>query len=275
MNSGFKEFQNIIKSREESIKFLEASLTKKDFLSYLSTFFNKDDLIQEIDFSNFKEKLSENEFQQLNTQYHYPSLWETLEEQKFTDIDAKQPIKWLSITYQLIENDLIEPYYLAYRDNSLNGKKNIIDALRLAEKDNNEKLFDFSRAIMRRIIGSIPGVRGRSANYTDIPFAKAWWIMHHAFDFEKNTNNSSTKLIDFMANTKSAYVNFVERGLQLTIIFDKNIRDGLFLHIIDKDDLKAKEFKEITYRVGVESAWRAMGSLTPNDNKMIIKSLIE
>jgi len=149
MNSGLERLKKITKNRLESIRLLEATLNKDNFLEYLLDYFKEDELLNEVDFSEFNEILSENEFQQLHPKYHYKPLWDTLNTQKFSSLDATNPLKWLSITYQAVKNEIIKPYYLAYENNNKNGKSNIIEALRLSKNGNDKKLFDICRAILR------------------------------------------------------------------------------------------------------------------------------
>jgi len=58
------------------------------------------------------------------------------------------------------------------------------------------------------------------------------------------------------------------------VIADKNIRDGLFQYIIEKELTNTKDFKEIIKIIGIELSWRAMGSLDVEDNKKIIEGLV-
>jgi len=178
MNSGLQRLKRITKNRDESIKLLTSALDKEKFLEYIFNFFDKKILFKEVNFSKFNIKLSESEFQQPHYLEHYPKIWEVLKNEKFSTIDATNPLKWLSISLQMVENSIIEPHYFAFIDNSKNGKNNIVKALRYAKrgdnKENNKELFDISRAILRRMSGAIKE-RGKNAIYIDIPFAIAWW----------------------------------------------------------------------------------------------------
>jgi hypothetical protein len=274
MNNALKRLKKITKNKDESIKLLEAALSKKAFLEYLAAYFNPEELKKEIDFSDFKEKLNEDEFQQMHPKYHYPLLWETLEKQGFTAIDATKPIKWLSIAYQLIENELIAPYFLAYLENSKNGRNNIIEALRLAKDGKNKKLFDVCRAILRHMFGHIQE-RGPKAVYQDIPFSVAWWRVYLAKEIQKKTSIEEAILYNYFKNNPTNYNELVMRmSGKLTVIADINIRDGFFLYVVEKSITKTKEFKEIIAKIGIESTWRSMGSLSPTENKKIIESLV-
>jgi len=273
MNSGLQKLKKITKNREESIKLLTSALDRENFLEYIFTYFDKDKLYQEINFSKFNTRLSELEFQQPHPKEHYPLIWKVLEDENFSEIDATNPIKWLSISLQMIENRIIEPHYFAFVDKSKNGKKNIAGALRDANLGDNRKLFEICRAILRHIFGAIQE-RGKNAIYIDIPFAIAWWQIYFAKEAEKNSNIESNKIIQYFINNKTAYNNFIEKGRELTIILDKNIRDGLFLYITEQDNIKAKDFKSITSKIGIESSCRSLGSLNANDNKVVIQSLV-
>lgn len=274
MNDALKKLKKITKNREESIKLLNASLSRKDFLAFMAEYFDVEELLREVDFSAFQDKLNEDEFQQMHPKYHYPILWDTLEKQGFTAIDATKPIKWLSISYQLIDNGLIEPYFLGYLENSKNGRNNIIEALRLANDGKDKKLFDVCRAILRHMFGHIQE-RGPKAVYQDIPFAVAWWRVYLAKEIQKKTNIEEAILYNYFKNNPTNYNELVMRmSGKLTVISDRNIRDGFFLYVVEKSITKTKEFKEIIAKIGIESTWRAMGGLSPTENKKIIESLV-
>ena len=274
MNSGLQRLKKITKNRVESILLLESALNKEDFINYILTYFDKEQLVSEIDFSDFNEQLSENEFQQLHYLYHYPLLWEVLNNNNFSTVDASNPIKWISITLQAIQNEIIQPYYLAYVENSKNGKNNIIEALRLSEQGNDEQLFNICRAILRHMFGAIQE-RGKKGIYQDIPFAIAWWKIYLGKEISKKTQIDEKILYEYFNSNPTNYNELIMRmSSKLTIIADKNIRDGLFKYIIDKEVTNTKEFKEIIKIIGIESAWRAMGSLDIEDNKKIIESLV-
>ena len=273
MNSGLQKLKKITKNKEESRSLLKATLNKDTFLEHILKYFDKEVLLNEVNFSNFDEKLSENEFQQLHYLYHYPLLWEVLEKENFTPQDAKEPTKWLSITFQAIKNDNIKPHYLAFVDNNRDGKNNIIEALRLSEQGNDKKLFDICRAILRRMFGNIIERRGKGI-YQDIPFAIAWWKIYLSKEIYKTTKLKEKNILEFLLNHKTHYNDLIANmNGKLTVIADRTIRDSLILYIIDKNTT-GNMFKDIMKRIGIESSWRAMGSLDIEDNKKIIESLV-
>jgi len=271
MNSGLEKLKKITKNQLESRKLLKSALDKEQFLEYILNYFKEDDLLEIVDFSNFKEKLSKNEFQQLHSEYHYEPLWETLNNQNFTSIDATNPIKWLSITYQAIKNDIIKPYYLAFEKNNKNGRDNIIEALRLSRQDNNKKLFDICRAILRHTFGSIQE-RGKKGIYQDVPFAITWWRIYLAKEI---TTIDEVKIYKYFDKNPTNYNELIMRmSSKLTVIADKNIRDGFFEFFIENNITDTNNFKQIIHIIGIESSWRAMGSLSVDENKTIIEGLV-
>jgi len=273
MNSGLQRLKKITKNRVESILLLNAALDKNTFLSYILNYFNKEELLSEVNFSNFNEKLSENEFQQLHYLHHYPALWDVLIKENFTPQDAKEPTKWLSITFQSILNDNIKPHYLAYVKNSKDGKNNILEALRLSEQGNDDQLFEICRAILRHMFGNITERRGKGV-YQDIPLAIAWWKTYLSKEISTTTNIEEKDIIEYFLNNKTHYNDLIANmNGKLTVIADKSIRDSLMAYIIDKNTT-GNIFKDIMRRIGIESAWRAMGSLNYKDNKKIIESLV-
>lgn len=273
MNSELQKLKKITKNRDQSTRLLNAALDKEEFIDYILTYFDKEQLLKEIDFSNFNEKLSENEFQQLHYLYHYPILWEVLSEDSFSTIDASNPLKWISITMQSIQNNIIQPYYLAYVENSKNGKNNIIEALQLSEQGNDKQLFNICRAILRHMFGAIQE-RGKKGIYQDIPFAIAWWKIYLAKEISKKAKIDEKAIYEYFNSNPTNYNELIMRmSSKLTVIADANIRDGLFQYIIEKKVTNTQYFQEIIKVIGIESSWRAMGSLGIEDNKKIIENL--
>lgn len=274
MNSGLQRLKKITKNRVESILLLNAALDKDTFLSYILNYFDEEELLSEVNFSNFNEKLSENEFQQLHYLYHYPALWDVLKNNDFSTVDASNPLKWVSVTIQSIQNNIIKPYYLAYVENNKNGKNNIIEALRLSEQGNDKQLFNICRAILRHMFGAIQE-RGKKGIYQDIPFAIAWWKIYLAKEISKKAKIDEKTIYEYFNTNPTNYNELIMRmSSKLTVIADNNIRDGLFQYIIEKELTNTKDFKEIIKIIGIESSWRAMGSLGIEDNKKIIESLV-
>jgi hypothetical protein len=273
MNEALQKLKKITKNSEESIKLLESALDKEDFLKYLLSYFDEEDILKEVNFSNFDKKLSENEFQQLPNEIS-EEFWGALESVEFSSIDATKPIKWLSITYQAIKNDLIHPYYLAFLDNSKNGKNNILEALRLAKQNETKKLFDVCRAILRHMFGHIKE-RGPKAVYQDIPFSIAWWRVYISKEAFAQTGLYREVVFDYLNQNPTNYNELVMRmSGKLTVVADKNIRNGLFLYVLNHSITKTSEFKKTIEKIGIESTWRAMGALSPDENKEIIESLV-
>jgi len=274
MDSALERLKKITKNEIEAKKLVESALNKNDFLNYILGYFEENEFLDLIDFSGFKEKLSENEFQQLHPKYHYEALWQTLESQNFTSIQATNPIYWLSISYQAIKNDTIKPHYLAFENNNKNGKENIIEALRLSQNGNNKKLFDISRAILRHTFGAIQE-RGKKGIYQDIPFAITWWRIYLAKEISSRTKLDKVKIYEYFDKNPTNYNELIMRmSSKLTIIADKNIRDGFFQYFIDNNITDTKKFKQIIKTIGIESSWRAMGALNPDENQKIIESLV-
>lgn len=271
MIEAIEKLKKITKNKNEAIELLEASLKRESFLEYMNKYFSDEDAVAEVDFSSFDIKLSENEFRVPHYKYHYDKIWEVLQKNNFNVTDCRNPVKWLSITYQLVKNKNIKPYYLAFFRGGDKGRINIKKALLYADK-NEKQLFEVVRAIFRRTFGNITERRGKGV-YQDIPFAIVWWQMYYAKEFEKSTSVSYKKIIKFFVKNKDSYNNFIIEGKKLTIIFDKNVRDGLFMYLLDKD-IKTKEFKKAVKTIGIESAWRSLGSLSVEENKNIIESLV-
>ena len=285
MNEGFEKLRRFTKAKdkEECRKLLEASLHKNTFIEYIEDYINDENFYENIDFSSFEEPLSEGEYRQLHHVYHYPVLWEALGEEEFSTYDALNPEMWLSITMQAIKNDVIQPSYLAF-DSAKEKVEGLIDiktAIRSLDDEtivgnkNTPMWLQVSRAILRHMFGAIQE-RGIKGIFQDVPFAMAWRRMSLAKEISKGTGLDETKIVKYLLDNPTNYNDLIEKmGGRLTVIADKNIRDGIFKYIFsdDYDVDKTKDFRELTKRIGIESTWRGMGILSSEENKEIIGKL--
>lgn len=285
MNEGFEKLRKFTKAKdkEECKKLLEASLNKTTFIKYIEDHLNDENFYDNIDFSIFDETLSEGEYRQLHHKYHYPLLWEAVGEENFSNYDALNPEMWLSITMQAIKNDIIQPSYLAFDSakEKVTGLEEIAVAIKSLDDEaivgnkNTPMWLQVSRAILRHMFGAIQE-RGIKGIFQDVPFAMAWRRMSLAKDISKNTDLDETKIVKFLLDNPTIYNDLIEKmGGRLTVIADKNIRDGIFKYIFS-DDYEvdnAKDFRELTKRIGIESTWRGMGILSSEENKEIIGKL--
>jgi len=284
MNEGFENLRRFTKTKDKDKckELLEAALDKETFIKFIESYINDDKFYENINFSTFNERLSEGEFRQLNHKHHLPILWDTLNSQNFTEYDALNPEMWLSITMQAIKNDIIKPSYLAYdsKDDKGEGYQEIKEAIESLTDESMVKgknipfWLHTSRAILRRMFGAIQE-RGQKGIFQDVPFAIAWRKIYLAKNISKNTGLNEDDIIKYLVSNPTNYNDLVEKmGGKLTIIADKNIRDGLFQYLLDtKVQIDTNYFKELTKRIGIESTWRGMGVLSPEDNKEIIGKL--
>jgi len=284
MNEGFEKLRKLTKSKnkEECAKLLKASLDKDEFITFINSYINDDNFYSNIDFSDYQRPFVEGEYRELNKR-HYSLLWDVLEKQNFTMYDALNPEIWLSISMQLIQNNIIQPSFLAFEVNNKGieeGYDQILRAL-LSLKDesiigpkNTPMWLYVSRAILRRMFGAITE-RGKKGIFQDVPFAIAWRKMYIAKEVSKGTNLQEHEILDYLVKNPTNYNDLViKMGGKLTVIADKNIRDGLFKYLLDtKVQIDTTYFENLTKRIGIESTWRGMGILSPEENKEIIGKL--
>lgn len=284
MNEGFDKLRKLTKSKnkEECKRLLESALDKDKFIEFIDSYINDDKFYENVDFSGFKRRLSEGEYRDLNKK-QYNLLWDTLAEQKFSMYDSLNPEMWLSISVQAIKNDIIKPSFLAFEVNKKGVEEGYQQILRAIESLDDDKIvgpkntvmwLHVCRAILRRMFGAIQerGIKGIGQS---VPFAIAWRKMYIAKEVSKNTNLDEMDILNYLVKNPTNYYNLVEKmGGKLTVLADKNIRNGLFEYLLDtKVQIDTTYFKTLTNRIGIESAWRGMGVLSSEENKEIIGKL--
>lgn len=265
MIEGFNRFKKIIEGNNKArlIELLTAFTTKDSFLEYIKDFFEYEKVIKEINFNCFKDKISDKEHDCIPL-FMAKRLYNVLLEQNFNTFDASNPIKWLSISIQAVQNNIIEPSYFAYNgEKATNGLEKLQEIISEA---NIEKIATLARLVARKFYGAI-SKRGQKGLYQDMPFAVAWWMYH----LSKSLNND--RFYAFFNSNKSIYDELIMRmGSKLTVISDKNIRDALLEYTLE-NRLKSNEFKKIVAKIGIETSWRLMGILSKEENKNIIGNL--
>lgn len=250
---------------------LEATKNSQDFIVYIKKHF-KNSQWQKLKLHI--GRLSEQEYRVIPRIPHADALWQSLEH--VNPVEAGKPETWLAVTLQAIQTGIIESHYLAAEKDS-SGKKQIENALASIaskEKGDNEthEWLRVSRRILRTAFGFI-SERGRKAIFTDVPFAVAWWKIYLAKEISKGAQIPEAKVSRWMFHERSKYGEITMRMTgKLTVIADKNIRDGLFSFLLDKqlNHIDDDEFKSLLKHIGIQASWKALGMLSPDENKKII-----
>ncbi len=187
---------------------------------------------------------------------------------------------WGYITSCLIKQEKIKPYYLMMGNNGANsdGKKEIEKALAAKGEARSSAIDACVRSFLRRFSG-LQIVRGTRSVYQDCPIAMTWWQYYIANDAAINIGESGVQkdkqqVIDFLRQP-SVWVIFSDKmASQLTVIGDRNIRDGLIVYFLNEtdEDNRVMNKDNILKAVGVVCAWRALGALSPKEVSEIIKN---
>ncbi len=201
---------------------------------------------------------------------HWFSAWKVLHIS-----DAANSSVWAYITRQMIAAEKLRPYDLmvgpADKGDEFLGKDKIIKALNISNTDKRKEEMDKCvRHFIRHLCG-LYEVRSTKTLYQDCPFAKAWWQCHIAESFENY--NDAIRVI----RNKAIWGKLSEKiSSSLTVLGDKNIRNGIIMFLMENDTYhKKSSFKDLLTSVGIMSTWCALGYFPPEQVKEHVAIIAE
>ena len=263
------------------VAFLEAAKDSEKFVSYIKSLIRDNGgrlLHMEGNRPQFPEKMDEGTYKNISWKIQGRELWDSMKD--MSPIDACRPGLWLYVALQAIEEGIIQSHFLAAGTNGANQTG--ISAIENALRTGNTLVL--SRLILRRMFGAI-SQRGTKAVFTDVPFAKVWWQRHISEEVAQGGVGISANEMTafFMAPNRGFIYEELTRCMSslLTFIADKPVRNGLmhFYFNAAKDEgagaptgfkIGRDDFRMLTKRVGIMSAWRAMGVIKALENSRII-----
>lgn len=184
---------------------------------------------------------------------------------------------WGYIVSRLIEQDRIKPYFLMLGNNGgdSDGRKEIDSALAMSDDKRNAAIDACVRAFLRRFSG-LQVIRGTKSVYQDCPIAMTWWQYYIADDAVRNIGEETPtkdEIVRFLRQRHVWEILSERMASRLTVIGDRNIRDGLILHFLPSEE-SGKSGKDAINKVikaiGIMCAWRALGYFAPAEVCKII-----
>ena len=174
---------------------------------------------------------------------------------------------WGYIVSRMIVANKIEAHYLIVSKSNgtkTDGRKEIDDALRVQDKDTRNKAIDKCvRSFLLRLSGLYVERSARSV-YQNCPPAKVWWQHYLTKQIAASTAQENNRVIGLLRKPAVWEVLTEKMASRLTIIGDKNIRDGLVWYLLDNPIFCRKEsMNALIKAIGIMSAWRALGYFEP------------
>lgn len=219
--------------------------------------------------------------------------------------DACSPAVWGYIVSRMIENKIIpKPYNLMAnaKDAKSDGLAEIDAALRAARKqkskdkdgesdDKANKVDSCVRAVLRRLCG-LPEERATRSIYQDCPPARAWWQRYISEQVAVTLGKATEAVQSVLINPTVWGILTEAMASRLTVIGDRNIRDGIMLFLLEEKEKweqansgggeKNPQFHQqknlhslVRRKIGVMCSWRALGFFEPPKIKEIVEDLAE
>jgi len=257
------------KGSEKQREFLRACRAgKDDFLQYVSAICPVDaHVIGEQDVG-FKYKFSGGEFR------HVPRGTQEIIWNAFKGIpvdDVSSCGFWGHVVITLIDNDMIEPEFLAAESNGDTGSgAYVIDK---ALKSNDEKTIDKCvRRILRSLCNDAP--RGKRVIFDDFYLGKAFWRWCWSERMSAIINLQQDEILKILS--ESYYADFAAKMHSgKSYISAKNILGGLLLYLKEaaKKNLSGERLKKIIDHISRLSVWKAIEMQSPELNKREIHAI--
>lgn len=255
---------------EKQREFLRACRAgKTDFLRYISAVYTGNDVIGERDIG-FKYKFSRLEF------IHAPRDTERVIWNAFKGVPVDYVSScgfWGHVVITLIDNDMIEPEFLAAGSNGDAGSGgHVIDK---ALQSNDEKAIDECvRRILRSLCNDAP--RGKRVISNDFYLGKAYWRWcwsERMSTVIKLTQDDILKILH-----KKYYATFSDKmHTGKSYISAKNILGGLLLYLkgVAQKNIRTTELGKLIDHISHLSAWKAIEMQSPELNKREIQAISE
>ena len=263
---GRKLFKDESKGSEEQKEFLAACKSgKNDFLRYLKHK-KLPDSASDGELVNFTHQFTEQEF--IRPPYYIQEkIWQAFK--GLPDEIAYKCGFWGYMIIKMIENDQIQPLFLASDSKDTNGTGSYMIDDALTSNDAGK-----IGVCVRRVLRSIcnPAPRGKKIVFNDFPLGKAYWRWRWA---DKMSNIMEPKLILEILDQKY-YVRFSEKMHSgRSYISSENIFGGLLLFLQNNREINREKLTEIIDQIGYLSVWKAIEVQTPQSNQKEIEKIAE
>jgi len=256
------------KGSEKQREFLHACRAGKDaFLRHVSAVYTGDDVIGEQDVG-FKYKFSRGEFR------HIPRdtqriIWNTFQNIPVDDVSSCG--FWGHVVITMIDNDLIEPEFLATGSNGDAGAGSYVIEKAL-QSDDEEQIDLCARRVLRSLCNPAP--RGKRVVFDDFYLGKAYWRWCWSERMSATINLHRDEILKILS--ESYYADFsAKMHSGKSYISAKNILGGLLLYLKDaaEKNLSGEKLRKIIDRISRLSVWKAIEMQSPELNKREIQAI--
>lgn len=262
------------KGSEKQKEFLRSCKSGKDtFLEYVSNIYPVGDSITGNQKIDFKRKFSESEF------INPPSDTQQVIWDAFNSISDEEAVScgfWGYVVITMINDDCIQPKYLAAQQNSINktGEHMIDEALKSQDSG---KIDSCARRILRSMCNSAP--RDKRIVFNDFHLGKTYWRWCWAQRMSKSISLEFEKILEIFDEKYYAELA-AKMHSGMSFISAENIFGGLLLYLNEVNSvgdenkkMKPGALVKIINRISYLSAWKAIEVQKPIINKEEIQQI--
>lgn len=270
----------LLRNREEDIQreFLEACLSRDDFLEYMKEHLPMDDIDGDSTLGNFDHQFTELEFVEPPLETTQKYIWEAFkvvgdneDEELYADCCL-----WGVVTRKMIERGLVETTWLAAEaSDTYNGvgQDNIESALS-AEGEDAAKAMD---KCVRRILRSMcnPAPRGARIVFNDFPLGKSWWRWRWADRMDKILHMERNDILKGALNGRNYASIAAKMHSGRSYLSPDSVFGGLVLFLQNQQgaQLPGKRLEKVIDELAALSAWQAIELRSPAENRDEIERL--
>jgi len=256
------------KGSEKQREFLRACRAGKgDFLQYVKAVCPVDDNVIGEQDTGFKYKFSRGEFRHVPRETQ-EVIWNAF---KGIPVDAVSSCGfWGYVVITLIDNDMIEPEFLATGSNGDAGAGGYVIDMALQSDD--EKQIDLCvRRVLRSLCNDAP--RGKRVVFDDFYLGKAFWRWCWSERMSAIINLQRDEILKILS--ESYYADFsAKMHSGKSYISAKNILGGLLLYLKGvAKDMSGTKLKKLIDHISHLSAWKAIEMQSPEINKREIQAI--
>ena len=266
-----------IKGGSEQREFLEACLSRDDFIEYMNEYLPMDGIDGDSALGKFDHQFTELDFidPPKSTQKY---IWEAFAPTDEGDDELYEDCCfWGVVIREMIERELIEePSWLAAGASDTHngaGQDNIDNALSAEGEDEDTVMDKRVRRVLRSMCNPAP--RGARIVFNDFSLGKSWWRWRWA---ERMSGLLDMERDDILTGplTRGNYASIAAKmHTGRSYLSPDNVFGGLILFLRDPQgaQLPGKHLEKVIDELAAQSAWQAIELRPAADNRNEISKL--
>ena len=266
------------RGEDEQQQFLEACLSRDDFLEYMDEYLPIAGIDGDSALGKFDHQFTELEFIEPPLETTQKYIWEAFapaddgrDEELYADCCF-----WGVVVREMVERNLIEASWLAAGASDTHngaGQHNIENALSAGNEDKAKAMDDSVRRILRSMCNPAP--RGARIVFNDFPLGKSWWRWRWAERMAYLLNIEREDILEGALKSGNYATIAAKMHSGGSYLSPDNVFGGLILFLRDPQgaQMSGKRLGKVIDELAAQSAWQAIELRPPTDNRSEVSKL--